>query len=192
MQPSESCSPARRSDRCRAASAGAGSRVLPLHLSRRGRRADRFVAAYRHAFPGHTLESMSYRLDDAALFTGDTLFLAGVGRPDLEASPGACPAAGSPAARVPGAADCLPETIILPGHERTRPLMGSRSVPRLPRSSAGSRCWALRRTPSWRRSWRASRPPRRTTPRSWRSTKLAPCRRATHRPRGGANRCAVS
>ena len=37
--------------------------------------------------PGHTLESMSYLLDDTALFTGDTLFLAGVGRPDLEATP---------------------------------------------------------------------------------------------------------
>ena len=33
--------------------------------------------------PGHTLESMSYLLDRQALFTGDTLFLQGVGRPDL-------------------------------------------------------------------------------------------------------------
>jgi glyoxylase-like metal-dependent hydrolase (beta-lactamase superfamily II) len=36
--------------------------------------------------PGHTPESTCYLLDDEALFTGDTLFLAGVGRPDLEAS----------------------------------------------------------------------------------------------------------
>src|SRR3989449_6951766 len=36
--------------------------------------------------PGHTPESTSYLLDDHALFTGDTLFLAAVGRPDLEAS----------------------------------------------------------------------------------------------------------
>jgi glyoxylase-like metal-dependent hydrolase (beta-lactamase superfamily II) len=36
--------------------------------------------------PGHTLESTSYLLDDRALFTGDTLFLAGVGRPDLDAN----------------------------------------------------------------------------------------------------------
>jgi glyoxylase-like metal-dependent hydrolase (beta-lactamase superfamily II) len=34
--------------------------------------------------PGHTLESTTYLLDQAAAFTGDTLFLAGVGRPDLE------------------------------------------------------------------------------------------------------------
>jgi glyoxylase-like metal-dependent hydrolase (beta-lactamase superfamily II)/rhodanese-related sulfurtransferase len=37
--------------------------------------------------PGHTLEATSYLLNDAALFTGDTLFLAGVGRPDLSAEP---------------------------------------------------------------------------------------------------------
>src|SRR5437016_1980097 len=36
--------------------------------------------------PGHTPESTCYLLDDHALFTGDTLFLAAVGRPDLEAT----------------------------------------------------------------------------------------------------------
>jgi glyoxylase-like metal-dependent hydrolase (beta-lactamase superfamily II)/rhodanese-related sulfurtransferase len=35
--------------------------------------------------PGHTLESTSYLLNDKALFTGDTLFLSGAGRPDLHA-----------------------------------------------------------------------------------------------------------
>jgi glyoxylase-like metal-dependent hydrolase (beta-lactamase superfamily II) len=34
--------------------------------------------------PGHTDESTTYLLDDAAAFTGDTLFLNNVGRPDLE------------------------------------------------------------------------------------------------------------
>lgn len=36
--------------------------------------------------PGHTSESMCYLLDRQALFTGDTLFLQGVGRPDLHAN----------------------------------------------------------------------------------------------------------
>jgi len=36
--------------------------------------------------PGHTPESACYLLNERALFTGDTLFLAAVGRPDLEAS----------------------------------------------------------------------------------------------------------
>ena len=35
--------------------------------------------------PGHTLESTCYLINDEALITGDTLFLAAVGRPDLEA-----------------------------------------------------------------------------------------------------------
>ncbi len=34
--------------------------------------------------PGHTGESTCFSLEGAALFTGDTLFLNGVGRPDLE------------------------------------------------------------------------------------------------------------
>jgi glyoxylase-like metal-dependent hydrolase (beta-lactamase superfamily II)/rhodanese-related sulfurtransferase len=36
--------------------------------------------------PGHTLESTCYLLDQKALFSGDTLFLQGVGRPDLHAN----------------------------------------------------------------------------------------------------------
>ena len=35
--------------------------------------------------PGHTWESTVFKLDDHAIFTGDTLFVDGVGRPDLKA-----------------------------------------------------------------------------------------------------------
>jgi glyoxylase-like metal-dependent hydrolase (beta-lactamase superfamily II) len=35
--------------------------------------------------PGHTMESTCYLLNNHLLFTGDTLFLTGIGRPDLEA-----------------------------------------------------------------------------------------------------------
>ncbi len=37
--------------------------------------------------PGHTNESTCYVLNEAAVFTGDTLFTNGVGRPDLHANP---------------------------------------------------------------------------------------------------------
>jgi glyoxylase-like metal-dependent hydrolase (beta-lactamase superfamily II)/rhodanese-related sulfurtransferase len=67
--------------------------------------------------PGHTPESTSYLLDDRALFTGDTLFLAAVGRPDLEATTDES----RRRARVLHASlqrlvALPPETIVLPAH----------------------------------------------------------------------------
>jgi glyoxylase-like metal-dependent hydrolase (beta-lactamase superfamily II) len=67
--------------------------------------------------PGHTLESTSYLLDDQILFTGDTLFLAGVGRPDLEASPAEARQRASLLYRsLQRLLTLSPETLILPGH----------------------------------------------------------------------------
>jgi glyoxylase-like metal-dependent hydrolase (beta-lactamase superfamily II) len=68
--------------------------------------------------PGHTGESVCYVVNDAAVFTGDTLFTNGVGRPDLKA-------ADPEAARVRARAlfgslgrlrQLAPETIVRPGH----------------------------------------------------------------------------
>jgi glyoxylase-like metal-dependent hydrolase (beta-lactamase superfamily II) len=67
--------------------------------------------------PGHTDESTSYVLDDAAVFTGDTLFVAGVGRPDLHAGRDAARAR---AASLFGSLNRLrqlpPEMMVLPAH----------------------------------------------------------------------------
>ncbi len=70
-----------------------------------------------HRTPGHTPESTCYLLDQHVLFTGDTLFPMGVGRPDLAAD----------ADEVRQRASALysslrtllalpPETMVLPGH----------------------------------------------------------------------------
>ncbi|MFN7981736.1 MAG: rhodanese-like domain-containing protein [Vicinamibacterales bacterium] len=67
--------------------------------------------------PGHTQESTTYKLNNAAIFTGDTLFTNGVGRPDLHADP--------EAARIRARAlfgslnrlrELSPNIVVLPGH----------------------------------------------------------------------------
>lgn len=72
------------------------------------------------ATPGHTPESMCYLLDQQGLFTGDTLFLQGVGRPDLHAS---AEQARTNASQLHASLQrilALPAfTLILPGHTST-------------------------------------------------------------------------
>jgi glyoxylase-like metal-dependent hydrolase (beta-lactamase superfamily II) len=67
--------------------------------------------------PGHTKESTCYLLDGRALFTGDTLFLSSVGRPDLEATPEQAKKKARALYRsLLRLLDLPPETLVLPGH----------------------------------------------------------------------------
>ena len=69
------------------------------------------------ATPGHTEESASYLLDEQALFTGDTLFLNGVGRPDLQANLEEAEQRARMLYRSLQRLQALPEDVlILPGH----------------------------------------------------------------------------
>jgi len=67
--------------------------------------------------PGHTPESTSYFLNETAVFTGDTLFLNGVGRPDLHNDSEQRQAAAHMLYRSVQRLLALgPRTLILPGH----------------------------------------------------------------------------
>jgi len=67
--------------------------------------------------PGHTDESTSYVLNEAAVFTGDTLFTNGVGRPDLDADPNAARArAHSLFMSLERLRQLRPEIVVLPAH----------------------------------------------------------------------------
>jgi glyoxylase-like metal-dependent hydrolase (beta-lactamase superfamily II) len=67
--------------------------------------------------PGHTLESTCYLLDHQALLTGDTLFIGGVGRPDLEASADEARLRAQQLYRSLQRLLALsPQTLVLPGH----------------------------------------------------------------------------
>ena len=69
----------------------AGATARPVRVHARSPTANGFrweapVSPRMHT-PGHTNESTSYVLNETAVFTGDTLFTNGVGRPDLHADP---------------------------------------------------------------------------------------------------------
>jgi glyoxylase-like metal-dependent hydrolase (beta-lactamase superfamily II)/rhodanese-related sulfurtransferase len=67
--------------------------------------------------PGHTLESMSYVLNSETVFSGDTLFTFGVGRPDLHADASGARARGRELYRSLTRLRSLPpSTLVLPGH----------------------------------------------------------------------------
>jgi glyoxylase-like metal-dependent hydrolase (beta-lactamase superfamily II) len=67
--------------------------------------------------PGHTMESTCYELNGQALFTGDTLFISGVGRPDLYASAGESRERARVLYRsLQRLLDLPPATLVFPGH----------------------------------------------------------------------------
>ena len=67
--------------------------------------------------PGHTMESTCYLLAGTILFTGDTLFLGSVGRPDLEGGLAEAESRARDLHRSLGSLCALPEgTLILPAH----------------------------------------------------------------------------
>jgi glyoxylase-like metal-dependent hydrolase (beta-lactamase superfamily II)/rhodanese-related sulfurtransferase len=67
--------------------------------------------------PGHTQESACYLLNNAILFTGDTLFLTSIGRPDLHAEEQEARARSSLLYHSLHKLLALPsETLVLPGH----------------------------------------------------------------------------
>jgi glyoxylase-like metal-dependent hydrolase (beta-lactamase superfamily II) len=66
--------------------------------------------------PGHTTEMTGYRIGDV-LLAGDTLFLRGVARPDLEAGDEGAPAAARRLFETLVGLEALPaETVVAPGH----------------------------------------------------------------------------
>ncbi len=70
--------------------------------------------------PGHTSESTCYLLEGQVLFTGDTLFPRGVGRPDLDASSEEAERRAESLYHSLHKLLALPaETIVLPGHTST-------------------------------------------------------------------------
>jgi glyoxylase-like metal-dependent hydrolase (beta-lactamase superfamily II)/rhodanese-related sulfurtransferase len=67
--------------------------------------------------PGHIPESTSYLLDGRAFFSGDTLFVSAVGRPDLDATPeGSREKARELYRSLQRLLALGPETLVLPGH----------------------------------------------------------------------------
>jgi glyoxylase-like metal-dependent hydrolase (beta-lactamase superfamily II) len=70
--------------------------------------------------PGHTMESTCYLLNHYLLFTGDTLFLTGIGRPDLEADEQQARLRASALYHSLHKLLALPsDTLVLPGHTGT-------------------------------------------------------------------------
>ena len=147
------------------------------------------------AAPGHTMESACYYLDGQALFTGDTLFISGVGRPDLQASADEARERARVLYRSLRRLLELPaDTLVLPGHASEPPAFDRKPiVERLGRISARIAAW-LRSEKDFLAGILDRIPP---TPPNY--IRIVELNEAGTMPEGdaadleaGANRCAVS
>ena len=145
--------------------------------------------------PGHTMESACYHLDGQALFTGDTLFIAGVGRPDLQASPDETRERAKVLYRSLRRLLELPEeTLVFPGHASEPPAFDRKPIAeRLGRISSRIAAW-LRSEGDFLAAILDRIPP---TPPNY--IRIVELNEAGAMPEGdaseleaGANRCAVS
>jgi glyoxylase-like metal-dependent hydrolase (beta-lactamase superfamily II) len=145
--------------------------------------------------PGHTMESTCYHLDGQALFTGDTLFIAGVGRPDLRASPDEARERARILYRSLQRLLELPaDTLVFPGHASEPPAFDRKPIAeRLGKISARIAAW-LRSEEDFLAAILDRIPP---TPPNY--IRIVELNEAGTMPEGdateleaGANRCAVS
>lgn len=96
--------------------------------------------------PGHTNESTSYVLNEIAVFTGDTLFINGVGRPDLHADPEAArQRARTLFSSLTRLQTLQPETVVLPAHASEPIAFDGRAI-----------AAPLREVAGWLNGWLAS------------------------------------
>jgi glyoxylase-like metal-dependent hydrolase (beta-lactamase superfamily II) len=98
--------------------------------------------------PGHTDESTSYALNETAVFTGDTLFTNGVGRPDLHAdAEGARHRARALFASLTRLRAVCPHAVVLPAHTSEPIAFDGRAV-----------AAQMRDVTTWLSEWLASEP----------------------------------
>ena len=145
--------------------------------------------------PGHTMESTCYYLDGQALFTGDTLFLSGVGRPDLQASPEEARERARVLYRSLGRLLARPsDAVVFPGHAAEPPAFDQKPIAeRLGQVSARIAAW-LRSEQDFLAAILDRIPP--TPPNYLRIVELNEAgvipERDAAELEAGANRCAVS